>query len=500
MDEKKAAEALKLKLADREWRLNNLYWIIDKEGRKIKFQLNWAQKWLLDHLWYMNLILKARQLGMTTFICILFLDTALFKSNTQCGIVAHNREDAEEFFSNKVKYAYDNLPEWLRAERTAPSDSAKKLAFSNGSSIRVGTSLRSGTFQFLLISEFGKVCARFPGKAQEIVTGALNTVQAGQFVFIESTAEGREGYFHDYCMEALARQQAGKHPNEMQFLFHFFPWWKEPAYTLEPDGVLISPELQKYFLELEGQGITLDAGQKAWYVEKHRTQRDDMMREYPATPEEAFKASIEGAYYGADIAEARRKGRIGKVPVNPHIPVNTFWDIGYNDQMAIWFMQRVGAANHLIDYYENTGEGLAHYAKVLKLREYHYGTHYLPHDGKNGSAQTGQTFDQFARGLGISPLTIVPRARDQEQVLEGIEAVRGFLAVSFIDEEKCAQGIKCLENYRKEWDGNLGCYKRTPLHNWASNGADALRTGSVGYNGEIQVRQEDLLPVWHPDF
>ena len=105
------------------------------------------------------------------------------------------REDAEDFFNKKIKFAYDNLPEWLKAERVATSDSSKMLAFSNGSSIRVGTSLRSGTYQYLHISEFGKLCAQRPDRAEEIIAGAINTVEVGSFIFIESTGEGAYGRF-----------------------------------------------------------------------------------------------------------------------------------------------------------------------------------------------------------------------------------------------------------------------------------------------------------------
>jgi len=183
-------------LADQQWRLNNLYYIIDKEGRRVRFRLNWAQEELFDNLWYCNIILKARQLGMSTFILLYMLDNCLFIPDLRCGVIAHNLEDAEYLFRDKVKFAYDNLPEALRKWRSldTPGKTAtkKELMLNNNSSIRVGTSMRSGTLNFLHISEFGKICRKYPEKAREIVAGSLNTVQAGQHIFIESTAEGRE--------------------------------------------------------------------------------------------------------------------------------------------------------------------------------------------------------------------------------------------------------------------------------------------------------------------
>ena len=437
----------------------------------------------------------------TTFICLLFLDTALFRSDTLCGIIAHNREDAEDFFNNKIRYAYTQLPQWLQDSRTAPSDSTKKLAFSNKSSIRVGTSLRSGTFYMLHISEFGKVCARAPEKAREIVTGGINTVHIGSFIFIESTAEGRAGYFYEFCEEAKKRMMRGIKPNKMEFKFFFFPWWRDPRYNLEAHGVVITTEMQGYFEELESVGIVLSDSQKAWYVTKQKQQGDDMLREFPSTPSEAFRASVVGAYYSSEMVELRKGKRIGKVPYDPLYPVNTFWDIGFNDKMAIWFHQRIGARNHLIDYVEGSGEGLGYYVRImLKDKPYIYGNHYLPHDGANHSAQTGDTFEEYARKKGLRDIQVIPRAKNADEVLKGIEAVRVFLGTTWIDEEKCDKGIKCLDNYKKQWDPNLSEFKRTPLHDYSSNGADSLRCGAVGYKQQIQIMESDLVPEHAVDF
>jgi hypothetical protein len=184
MDELPALQAAKTQLANRRWRLANLYHIIDKDGRRAPFRPNWAQEALLDELHYQNVILKARQLGFTTFIQLYMLDACLFNSNIRAGTIAHKLDDAKTIFRDKVKYPYDNLPEQLKAARPIIKDSADELLFDNNSSIRVGTSMRSGTLQFLHIGEYGKLCAQFPDKAREVRTGALNTVQAGQVVFL----------------------------------------------------------------------------------------------------------------------------------------------------------------------------------------------------------------------------------------------------------------------------------------------------------------------------
>ncbi len=96
--------------------------------------------------------------------------------------------------------------------------------------------MRSGTLQYLHVSEYGQLCAKFPDKAREVRTGALNTVQAGQIVFIESTAEGREGHFYDLCEEAQAKQRMGTKLTPLDFKFNFFPWFKCPDYAIDARG------------------------------------------------------------------------------------------------------------------------------------------------------------------------------------------------------------------------------------------------------------------------
>jgi hypothetical protein len=217
-------------LGNRAWRLNNLYTCQTKEGKIVPFRLNWAQASLLDGLHNSNLILKARQLGFTTFIQLFLLDACLFNSNIRAGTIAHRLDDARVIFRDKVKFLYDSLPEQLKAARPIIRDSADELVFSNNSSIRVATSMRSGTLQYLHISEYGQLCTAWPEKAREVRTGALNTIQAGQVVFIESTASGHEGHFYELCEAAQAKDRIGAPLTALDFKFNFFPWWKAPEY------------------------------------------------------------------------------------------------------------------------------------------------------------------------------------------------------------------------------------------------------------------------------
>lgn len=201
-----------LRALDNKWyRLNTLYKIKDKNGKTRTFRPNKQQRERFIRGHCRNVILKARQLGFTTFEMIDALDDCLFTENFSAGCIAHALEDAKDIFRNKIKFAYDQLRQgaWMAIFNTiglklpAPtSDRGEGYVFDNGSSIRVSTSYRGGTLQRLHVSEFGKICRKYPDKAQEIVTGAFEAVGLGNQVTLESTAEGREGYFHDYCATA----------------------------------------------------------------------------------------------------------------------------------------------------------------------------------------------------------------------------------------------------------------------------------------------------------
>lgn len=472
------------RLNDPLWRLNNLYWIIDKSGNKTLFQLNWAQEKLYHDMWYCNIILKARQLGISTFVCLLFLDRCLFNSNLHAGIIAHTREDAEVMF-RRVKFAYDSLPAELKALRSINTDNARELQLSNGSTLRVGTSMRSSTLQLLHISEFGKICAKFPDKAREIITGSLNALAPGQYVFIESTAEGREGYFYEMCKQAQTAKDSGKKLSPLDFRFHFFPWHGHKAYRINSESVSLTPHMQGYFNQLEGAlGHQLEIAQKAWYMKRTETQDEDMKREFPSTSDEAFEASNEGLYYGRQIVEARQQGRVRRVYYDANVPVHTAWDLGYNDSTAIWWYQMCGQEIHLLEYYENSGEPLTHYLQLVKSKPYTYGKHIVPHDAAVHEYSTGLSRVEVARNHGIA-FTITPDIA----LIEGIDAVRNILNRCWFDEIKCELGIKALENYKKDWNDRHGCWSSRPLHNFASHGADAFRMLAVSMS---KLRGEGL--------
>lgn len=489
--------------SDPIWRLNNLYWITDANGQEIRFKLNRSQRKLLAKLWRRNLILKSRQQGFSTLVQLLMLDACLFIPNTQAGIILQTMDDAKALFRNKIKFAYSRLPDSLRASVLPISDSKTSLELSNGSTLRVSTSLRSGTYQFVHVSEMGKIARKFPDRAREIVTGTFPTVHQDGFLFVESTAEGRDGVFYKMCTEAKKLHDAGARLTALDFRFHFFAWWQDARNRLDPADVVITPEREQYFARLEAdRGIKTDAWQRAWYVKTAVGQEvagkeGTMQQEHPSYPDEAFEVAVDGAIYGRVMTWLRTEGRIRRVDVLPQ-PVNTFWDLGHNDINAIWFHQSAPMGEHrFIDYEEGFGLDLEHYVKEIRKRGYIMGKWFLPHDARNKNV-VGKSAEERLIELGVprADLVVVERT---ENLNSAIEQTRKMMRSAWIDETRCAKGIEHLDNYAWRWNTSVGAWMREPIHNEASNAADAIRQWAQAWEqalpNKVQVLKRRGSPM-----
>lgn len=469
-------EELRERFPDKLSRLRGgFYDVKDKAGKQVPFRMNPDQEDFILNRHGLDVILKARQRGFTTVIQLDMLDDCLFTSNLSAGVIAHNLRDAKAFFNDKIKFAYDKLPEPFRKLRAADQDSADSLRFNNGSSIRVGTSLRSGTLQRLHVSEYGKLCAKSPDRAEEVKTGAFNTIAVGQTIVVESTAEGRAGGYYDMVSQARRLAEQGVKLTALDFKFHFYPWWTDDGYVLNEE-VAEPAELVEYFAKLADQRIQLSAAQRAWYVKKANQQGDKMQQEFPSTPDEAFEAAIEGAYFATQMRKMRSEGRICRVPILD-IPVYTTWDLGVNDSMTITFWQDVGPERRAIDYYENSGEGFSHYAKVLTDKGYNYSGHDMPHDADHRRlGKDAKSAKQHAEEVGIRPIRVMRRIAEER---DGIEASRQLLPQVWIDEGRCARLIACLDGYRKAWDEKLAVWKDSAVHDEFSHGYKSFETAAI---------------------
>ena len=203
----------------------------------------------------------------------------------------------------------------------------------------------------------------------------------------------------------------------------------------------------------------------------------------------SFIRGIEGSYYGKLLNQAEADGRITRIPYDSALPVHTAWDLGYGDYTAIWFFQRLGKEIRLIDYFEDQGEGLNYYAKILGQKPYTYGEHYGPFDIKVHELTTGASRFEMAQKLGIH-FNIV----DEDHNLsfdDGIQAARSIFSMCSFDEQKCNVGIHHLESYSKKWNEQLQCYTDKAVHDEHSHGADAFRYLSIA------IRQEE---EWNADY
>ena len=205
--------------------------------------------------------------------------------------------------------------------------------------------------------------------------------------------------------------------------------------------------------------------------------------QYEQEYECSFTAAIIGAYYGRLLADADDKGKITRVPYDPALPVHTAWDLGINDSTAIWFAQvyRGGAVN-VIDYYENSGVGLDHYAEVLRKKDYHWGDHLAPHDIEVRELGSGKSRLETAFSLGIR-FKVIPKMK----IADGINAARMLIPKCYFDREKYNEGLEMLRQYRQEWDDRKRMFRDQPRHDFTSHSADAFRYLALGLENRTKM-------------
>lgn len=467
-------------LQDKQWRKNNLYTIVDESGCKRPYRQRPVQMEYSIARHGLDVILKSRQHGFSTETDIDMLDDCIFTPNLRCGIVAHTKIDAEEIFQTKVKLPYFELPEFIRKRNPPIKSDACTLTLSNGSSIRVAVSFRSATTHRLHVSELGKICAKYPKRAEEIKTGTMPSVhpQLGGRATIEGTAEGNAGDFYDLCIQAQSdtaeAKRKGIQLNPLQYKFHFYAWYQDPKNSISPEGVKISDDMRRYFEGLAEKDIVTTPEQQAWYAMKKEGAGGLgklMKREHPSTPQEAFESSVEGAVWGEEMEACYSEGRVGFYPHLQHLPVNTFWDLGYNHATSVIFVQFVGEQIRTIDHHRERGRGAAYHAKVVKDKPYNYDKHYFPHDVMQHDKGSGIILGDVYASLGI-PYEVVARPKLKE---DSIEAVRNIFNQVVFHAKTTGELRKSLAFYRYEWDEDNQRYGKYPVDDWAADDSDAFQ-------------------------
>lgn len=266
-----------------------------------------------------------------------------------------------------------------------------------------------------------------------------------------------------------------------------------------------TPKGENHFYDVLQVAKKNESGQWFWAIMKASQTRvipPEELNEMRATMTEdeynqefecSFQAALSGAYFGRELFKAENTGRIGKVPHDPRLLVDTFWDLGVSDTTTVWFVQQYRQEVRLIDYYEMGGEGLPHYAKMLKeghRSEYSYRNHEWPHDGGSRDLSTGKERSETMRELGWTV-----NVHEKYDVADTIDAARLLLARCYFDEVLCERGISALKNYSKRYDDKNKIWLKTPLHNWASHGADGFRLLAMALTpGEDRSEDRRNLP------
>lgn len=275
--------------ADVWWLIERYIKIDTKEGDIVAFELNDAQIALYKELCLQRRrgermrinILKARQLGMSTFIAALYIILTLLVPGQRAVVVADIAENAKKIFE-KYQFMYQSLPEWIKDVIPLKADNAHELVVAYGarkSSIRVVTvgdhAGRGTTCQYLHLSEVA-----FWKDIKSVIKSLNQTVStknAYSIIIYETTANGVNEYKNMYD-NAVGGNSS--------FKAVFYPWFLDKDYRMDYNGFKLMPHEEKLVKELH-----LDLTQIAWYRFKLNEMEGDLnslKQEYPSTPLEAF--------------------------------------------------------------------------------------------------------------------------------------------------------------------------------------------------------------------
>jgi len=290
-----------------EWRLRNLYFITDKDGKKVRFQMNSVQEDFYHNYikkgYKRIILLKSRQLGFTTFISILYLDRTIFKPNTESLQIAHKKADMTEIFNRKIVYAINNLPKPIKDILTISQAKAGRQQFSypdgSVSGISVSLSGRGTTNHNLHISELAKMVVLGGGKAEEVVKGAFPTVSVSGSCIVESTAEGASGIFYDMFMSSWKRRtDITPVMTKAEFYPVFYSWRSDTDEIKKAsfDGIIKADEMQECeinWLEYQQENELTDEELNFYYLKWIGATKDvdTLHQEFPTHPMEAFLSS-----------------------------------------------------------------------------------------------------------------------------------------------------------------------------------------------------------------
>lgn len=467
-------------LPSKLWRLNNVYKIVDKYGKRIKFEMNLSQhKVYAASLRHPRvIILKSRQQGISTLWLVSYFDDGITHKDFHIGLMAQGLDESSTLL-DRTKILWEELDPNIKQLLNVKldSDNSKEFSFSNGSRIFIRTSFRSTTLQRLHVSEMGKIANKAPEKAKEVKTGTLQAIAPGNIAVIESTAEGDNLFKTDYD---TAAELNFEELTSRDFLAVFLSWIDDPD-CIEERNQIITEKQQKYFDKIEAElEIELTQLQKNFWVAKYRELGDKIFQEYPSTAEEAFLATKDGTYYAHLWNEwVKKHNRVMEGLYDKNLDVQVSIDLGMNDTNSLTVGQTYMDENRFIDEFYDSGQKISYYTDWMKTRYwFHNLTHLiLPHDAMVKELTSGKTrLEVFEEELPGVEITVLPKT---ESVNNDIEQVRQILEFSWF--EKVLEYIPmCLKGYHKEYDEKRERFRDKPNHDEFSNGADSFRYWVLG--------------------
>ena len=485
-------------LSSKLWRMNNLYKVKNKKGDIVTFRMNKAQKRVASCKHNRKIILKSRQQGISTWKMVDNFDEAIILKGRTIGVMAQGQTEAKDML-DKCRIMWEHLnPEVKKfLGLSVIVDNVTDFGFNNGSTIKVRVSFRSGTLQRLHVSELGKISVKDPRKAYELKTGTFQAIGDNREVTIESTAEGKSGYFYELWCNAERMRSVNATFSQLDFYPIFLSWLEDDDCNLDTPQ-LETKDDKEYFTSLEESlGVIVKPTQRNFYIAKKRELGGNITQEYPSTAEEAFASAHDGTYYKHLVRSMFAEGRIRPDIYDPNLPVFVAMDLGYTDSfvMVFWQVTNNGLVK-LFHCYRNDRLPLKHYADYImnlatklgfdKTLEYVF----MPHDAEQGKLDgvEGKSRAQLFRDY-LSWSNARVEVLKRKIVAEGIELVKAMLPHTYIDIE-CRELIEALEGYTKEWDAHHGTWKKQPKHDEYSHFADAVRY--MAMSGFAGNREADI--------
>jgi len=464
----------------KEFCMSNLFNIVDKTHKKIRFTPNKAQIALIEALKEHPRVvcLKSRQRGISTYAVLNSLFECLTHPNKARGIQALDLKSSNSLMK-KAKLAYMDLPSTIKPKLLYDNNS--ELAFDNGSSLLISTSFRGTTLNALHVSELGKI-ALSEEKASELKSGTLQALpsNAETEVVFESTAEGPNNYFAELYEAGVKGYTQGNYKTAKAIFLGWIGVVVDGVLTPNTEDVdcilpanddtVVPKELNDYLISIQKKlSYTFSEEQVEWAVSTYKELGSDLIefkREYPAVAEDAFSSSGTGLIlYDAYNRLSNHNDTLER---NPKYPLYAVSDLGISDTFFTIFFQYYSNRVWIVAEHFGTGQPLSYYVKeVIRMDVAQW---YIPHDARQKELQSAKKRTVAIKDMGFTKFTVLKRAQNLWDSVSRTRTMMGMITFGDVPEL-----IDSVKSYRKKWSVQLGQFEDTPLHNYASHGCDSLR-------------------------